>query len=214
MTGRPPSDFVGPDGHLRVPEVLPGGPTLRAVVARLLAHAAEDRHASARAVREALLAPMTDGGSLTPRSTGALAVVATRPDRRMLRQLAVSPTRMLFPSRRPSRPVTARMYIVALLVGMITLGVGPIYNYVVYLRRRARLERFLAVGTPAVGHVLSTELESDWIEVVYEYSADGAQRRGVDRVFPSVAHAWQPGDTVQVLYIVGAEYDSVVVSTC
>ena len=50
----------------------------------------------------------------------------------------------------------------AALLAVITLGFAPIYNYVVYLRRRARLERFLAAGTPAAGRVLRTELESDW----------------------------------------------------
>lgn len=65
MTGRPPADFVSPDGHLRVPEVLPGGPTLRAVVTRLLAHAA-------------LLAVVADAGSITSPPTRALAVTATR----------------------------------------------------------------------------------------------------------------------------------------
>lgn len=78
MTGRPPADFVSPDGHLRVPEVLPGGPTLRAVVTRLLAHAAEDRYASAREVRAALLAVVADAGSITSPPTRALAVTATR----------------------------------------------------------------------------------------------------------------------------------------
>lgn len=218
VTGRPPADFVGPDGQLRVPEDLPGGPTLRAVLVKLLAHAPGDRYATARAAREALLSAIAaPERSIAVRPASPLVPTGTtRPEPALLRQLAISPTRMLFTSRRPSAPVTAWMLLAAVLTGLLTLGFLPIYSHVIYRQRRERLRRFLAEGTPVEARLLRTESrdEWNWVETTYEYRADGVLRRGVDQVFPAVARGWQPGDTVRVLYIAGVEYDSMVIETC
>jgi serine/threonine protein kinase len=55
LTGRPPKDFMNDDGRIQVPEMLPGEPRLRIVIARLLRPSPAERFASAREVRDALV---------------------------------------------------------------------------------------------------------------------------------------------------------------
>src|SRR6185369_12824465 len=55
MTGRPPRDFMTPEGRIEVPDALPGDPRLRAIIARLLRPSPAERFATARDVRHAAL---------------------------------------------------------------------------------------------------------------------------------------------------------------
>ena len=47
--------------------------------------------------------------------------------------------------------------------------------------------------------------------VRYEFTADGAPRRGSDLVLPPIADRWRAGD-IEVLYLSERGYDSVIVS--
>lgn len=48
--------------------------------------------------------------------------------------------------------------------------------------------------------------------VRYEFTADGATRRGSDLVLPPIADRWRAGDRIEVLYLSERGYDSVIVS--
>ncbi len=215
-TGRPPSDFAGSDGTISVPEPLPGGEVLRAVLVRLLAPAASQRPASARAAREMVLAGVTaptaavalrgSERALAP-ATGAL--IGDRAE--LFEKLVLSPTQMMFPQRQRS-DLTFAMTIGLLFLTIFTFGVVPLAYLSAFRRRSARLAHFLSRGEPAAARLLQVDKSAEWYEVVYEFEAGGARRRGSDKVTLRVARHWQPGDTVQVLYIAAEQYDSVVVS--
>ena len=54
---------------------------------------------------------------------------------------------------------------------------------------------------------------SKLVRVRYEFEADGRRQRGSDWVLPSIADKWEVGDSIEVLYLPDADYDSVIVST-
>src|SRR5687768_8256087 len=56
-TGRPPKDFMTAEGRIEVPGDVPADARLRAVISRMLRPSPPERFASAREVRQALLAP-------------------------------------------------------------------------------------------------------------------------------------------------------------
>ena len=66
LTGRPPRDFMNDHGRIEVPATLPGEPRLRAVIERLLRPSPAERFASAREVRNALVAPTSMAVSVAP----------------------------------------------------------------------------------------------------------------------------------------------------
>ena len=49
--------------------------------------------------------------------------------------------------------------------------------------------------------------------VRYEFALDGRRHRGSDLVLPPVAERWDPGWSIQILYLPERDYDSVIVST-
>ncbi|MEZ4450626.1 MAG: serine/threonine-protein kinase [Nannocystaceae bacterium] len=226
-TGRPPSDFVDPEGHLQVPGELPGGPLLRGVLARLCAHAPAARYPSARAVREAIMGSMLGAGgssgagaapvdvssivALAPTGGGALAASGPIDDAR-LRLLAPGPMRSMFYWRRPNEPLHFGHFSGFLFLTLISLGLVPIILVVVSRTRRLRLARFVREGARADARVLRVEKSEGSVEVTYEFVADGAPRRGADTVFPGIARRWGVGDRIEVLYIAADDYDSVIIS--
>ena len=104
-----------------------------------------------------------------------------------------------------------------LFFSAITAGVLPMVFYGISSARRRRVRRFLREGVLATGEILSIAQESTAFgekvaRVSYQFEADG-RRRDADRVHPGIAHRWQPGDLVYVLYIEREDYDSVIIST-
>ena len=104
-----------------------------------------------------------------------------------------------------------------LFFSAVTAGIMPMVFMSIASARRRRLRRFLRDGTLTTAEVLEIALEPTAFgekiaRVTYQFEADG-RRRDADRVLPVVAHRWQPGDLVQILYIVEEDYDSVIIST-
>jgi hypothetical protein len=210
-TGRPPSEFVGPDGHLRVPDELPGGPVLRAVLARMVAHAPGDRYASAREVRRALLGQvvgaMVPGAAATSR---ALAPVV--PDAAMLRRLAPGAMRGFY-GLDPHKPLRFGHILLFILLSLMSAGIVPMVFVGTSRSRRARVARFLRDGKPAEARVLQVERGFDSVVVTYEFLVDGVLRRGGETNPRPSPRRMQPGDRISILYIADEEYDSVIVGT-
>lgn len=220
VTGRPPTDFAGPDGAVRVPEGLPGGDALRGVLVRLLAPAASERVPSARAAREALLGGLAGGAAapvqLALRVKGSTALEpasAGLTGRRAeaFEKLALSPLQLMFYWRKPTTS-PALIALLTALVALFSLGIVPLIYGVMYRSRRARLEHFFTRGEPAEARVLRIDNRLEHYEVAYEFKVGGVAHRGLDKVIPAVARSWQPGDQIQVLYIADEDHDSVVVN--
>lgn len=214
LTGRSPAEFVGEGGRIEVPADLPGGPLLGGVITRLLAPAASDRYASARATRDALLGGVAEPGSraLVPATVSSSLAPLLDPQQRdrRLRELAVGPVRVMFPNLRPSDPVPAAYMLGFVLLAAISFGLTLFIAYVQAKQREGRLRYFFREGRPALARLLGNDGRGVW---TYEFVVDGVPRRGADAPLPSIARRWHPGDTVQVLYVPGGDYDSAIVET-
>ncbi len=223
ITGRGPAEFATSDGVVAVPPDLPGGPGLRAVLARLLAPTASARYQSAREVREALLAPVL-GPQEVPRSAALVRVqpAALAPGPRTIEgelktrfdRVVIGPMNMLYSSHRPSQPLSGRQRLLAVLFGLLSLGIVPLVYGLWYLSRKARVRGFFERGVPASGRILQVQNTSyEWLEVTYEFTLAGVTHRGADTMFPAVARLWQAGDAVEVLTLPDQDFDSIIVSS-
>ncbi|MBL8974680.1 MAG: serine/threonine protein kinase [Myxococcales bacterium] len=223
ITGRGPAEFATGDGVVEVPPDLPGGPVLRAVLARLLAPTASARYQSARAVREALLAPAI-GPQEAPRSAALVRVpsVALAPGPRTIEgelrtrfdRVVIGPVNLLYSSHRPSQPLSGQQRMLALLFGLLSLGIVPLVYLLWYASRRARVRRFFEHGVPASGRILQVQNTSyEWIEVTHEFTLAGVTHRGADTMFPAVARLWQAGDEVELLVLPDQGFDSIIISS-
>lgn len=224
ITGRGPTEFASRDGVVEVPADLPGGPVLRGVLARLLAQSASARYQSAREVREALLAPAL-AATEAPRPAALVRVqqpTALAPGPRAIEgelkqrfeQVVVGPMQMLYTGRLPSQPLTGMQRTLVALFGLLTVGIIPLVYYLWHASRRTRARPFFERGVPATGRIVQVQKDTlEWIEVTYEFTFEGATRRGADTVFPAVGRLWRPGDEVELLVLPDLRYDSIIVSS-
>lgn len=221
ITRRPPSEFASRDGVVEVPVDLPGGAGLRGVIARLLAPTASARYQSARAVRDALLAPVVDA---SPRSVAlapippTTSVLAPTPRalagelRTRFDQVALSPARLLFADHHPAQPLSLPQRSLLVLFGLISLGIVPIIFWISYNARCTRARPFFQHGVPVSGRVLQVQ-KAEWIQVTYEFDHAGAAHRGVDTIIPAVAGRWQPGDVIELLVLPERNHDSIIITS-
>ena len=223
ITGRGPSEFATGDGVVAVPADLPGGPVLREVMVRLLAPSASARYQSARAVRDALLAPAV-GPTEAPRSTALVRVQpsALAPGPRKIEgelgkrfnQVVIGPMQMLYSTHQPSRPLSGSQRMLAVLLGLVTFGIVPLVYLLWHASRRTRTRMFFERGVPASGKILQVQKDSlEWFEITYEFTLEGVTHRGSDTMFPAVARLWQAGDEVEVLVLPDQRFDSIIVSS-
>ena len=224
VTGRGPADFATRDGVVEVPADLPGGPVLRAVLARLLAPLASARYQSARELRDALLAP-TIGATEAPRSAALVRVrsSALAPGPRKIAgelktrfdRVVISPTNMLYSGHRPGLPLSVKQRLLAVLLGFLTFGVVPLVYVIWHASRRARARVFFERGVATSGRILQVQNNTsvEWFEVTYEFTLAGVTHRGADTMFPAVARLWQAGDEVELLVLPDQEFDSIIVSS-
>lgn len=234
LSGRPPKDFLTADGRVQVPATLSGDARMRAIITRLLQASPAERFASAREVRQALLAGLGTNAIapvLRPLPTGAVtafasqqaalfAVTTPRPlDRaakEYLNQIAPTAWEMSTTGSKPGERPTIGVYAATIFLSIVTLGAVPIIFTALARQRRRRLTRFVRDGHPAIARVRGSRIEvsafgQEMTKVSYEFEADGAMRRDADTVLPAVGDRWRDGDLIQVLYLPGV-YDSVIVS--
>jgi hypothetical protein len=237
VTGRPPREFMGEEGRIRVPATLPGDPRLASLLARLLRPSPAERFASAREALHALLAPPSTAlvalpagaapdaaeGRRVARFTAAAVALPPTPRpldgamRALLDRAAPSLWAYMDSSGKPGDRVGAMDVALRGFYSLISFGLVPAILYAAARGRRRRVGRFLRDGESAMAEVLAVLHETSaagetLVRVTYEFEADGARRRDTDRLLPVIAGRWQPGDHVQVLYLASEGYDSVILS--
>jgi hypothetical protein len=230
LTGRPPRDFVDDGGRINVPGELPGDPRLRPIIARMLRPSPAERFASARDIRHALLSPVNLGVSVA--ATQTRPVGRTAPDPALLRpvprtidgataalldRVAPSAWELMDTSSKPTEDVGVFDVLSLVFFSIATAGILPLVFVTMARARRRRLRHFFRDGIPALARVLSIRPEPaafarQLARVAYEFEVDSVVHRDTDTVVPAVADRWQPGDLLQILYLPGSDFDSVIVS--
>lgn len=234
LTGRAPRDFMNEEGRIQVPESLPGEPRVRDVLARLLRPSPAERFSSARDVRSALT-----GASFVPARSHAASLAATIPvrhdvdamvqslppaprqlegeTRRLMKAASPSAFRMMNASEKTSYEWSVVDVLTIAFLSTITAGLLPIIFGSMARARRRLLKRFFREGVPGSAEVLRIESENTAFgeklaRVNYQFEVDGRLRRDSDMVLPAIAHRWQPGDRIPILYLPAGANDSVIVA--
>ena len=236
FTGRAPREFMNDEGRIQVPTSLPGEPRLRDVLARLLRPSPAERFSSARDVRSALtggaIVPVRSGSS----STSLAAAIPVRHDvdamvqalppapraldgetRRLMRAAAPGAVRMMYASEKASYEWSVVDVLTIIFLSTITAGLLPIIFGSMASARRRLLKKFFRDGVPGSAEVLRIESENTAFgeklaRVNYQFEVDGRPRRDSDLVLPAIAHRWQPGDRIPILYLPAGANDSVIVA--
>ena len=236
LTGRAPREFMNEEGRIQVPQTLPGEPRLADVLARLLRPSPAERFASARDVRAALTgstalavrppasAPLVTGRAIVPDRNSPLVTLPPAPraltgdTRALLDAASPSTFRMMSASEKSSRDGWSVMDVLSItFLSIITAGILPIVFASMASARRRLLRRFFRDGVPGTAEVLRIESENTAFgeklaRINYQFEIDGQVRRDSDLVLPVIAHRWQPGDRIPILYIPDGNCDSVVVA--
>ena len=234
LTGRAPRDFMNEEGRIQVPESLPGEGRLRDVLARLLRPSPAERFSSARDVRAALA-----GGAIAPVRAGTASLTTAVPVRhdvdamvqslppaprplegatkRLMKAAAPSAYRMMNASEKSSYERSLVDVLTIIFLSAITAGLLPIIFGSMASARRRLLKRFFRDGVPGSAEVLRIESENTAFgeklaRVNYQFEVDGRLRRDSDMVLPAIAHRWQPGDRIPILYLPTGANDSVIVA--
>jgi serine/threonine protein kinase len=234
VTGRPPREFMNAEGRIEVPEL--GDRRLRPVLARMLRPSPAERPANAREVRQMLLsaggaAPAESPvASVQPVAVALLPAHASLPaalaepapraiqgaTADLLRRVAPSALELMDSNNKPE-PWGVLDWVTVGFFSVLTVGILPLLFTTLARSRRRRVRRFIQLGTPAAAQITAIRQEKiafdvQMSRVSYQFDADGAIHRDTDDVLPVVADRWRPGDTVQVLYMAGQDYDSIIVS--
>jgi hypothetical protein len=102
-------------------------------------------------------------------------------------------------------------------LSLVTIGILPAVFWSLAFRRRQRYRTFIQHGHLANARILDIAPKDVGFgvkhsKVRYEFEADGRLYRDSDVVLPVIADRWDPGMTIQVLYMPEHNYESVIVS--
>ena len=240
VTGRAPPQFMSGEGRIEVPATLPCGDPLRGVLVRLLAPSPADRYQSAREARAGLLGIASQPGkvpstAVAPREPisppglrqlaplpAALLEPGPRPltgeTRALMKRVVSNPLQLMSPQEKQSKGIDIASFLLIGCLSLFTAGILPMWFLSIYLTRKRRSKRFFTEGVPAIARISDmVKRDIGWGEhlmrVRYEFEADGRLHRGSDDVLAFVAELWEPGDTVQILYLPDADCESLIIST-
>ena len=236
LTGRAPRDFMNDEGRIQVPDPLPGEERLGMVIARLLRPSPAERFARARDVRDALVNPAAAPAvparrHLAPVSGAPMmyqaGVIASLPPaprplegpvKDLLERAAPGTLRMMIGSEKNAQGWGAVEIGTFIFLSAVTIGIMPLIFYSMARSRRRLLAHFLQHGTPGTAEILNITTESTAFgeklaRVNYEFRLNGQLHRDSDMVLPVIAHRFQPGDSVPILYLPDRNYDSVIAAT-
>jgi serine/threonine protein kinase len=222
LTGRPPTEFMTENARLNVPEALPGGESLRAILGRMLRTNPAERFPTAREVRSALLRGTAAGTVAVALNPAVAAPVSAAPrklagdTRRLWRKAAYSSWDLLTTDTDPGVPPNLLDVLLLGVLSVVTVGIMPAIFVSRAMARRQRLKPFFVHGTPAVARVLDMakekiEFGAQLRRVRYAFEADGRRHLGSDRILPAVAERLEADSPIHILYLPDRDYDSVIV---
>lgn len=238
LTGRPPPEFMSTAGRLEVPANLPCGEPMRQVLVRLLSPAQADRFQAAREVKSAMfgqsLGLVSAPGRPVPDDIEGRAPVqhrsadllelgpiprSPRETARVLRKIAYTPWELMDTAYRGGKGRQGVVDI-ALFVffSVITVGILPAVFWGMARSRRRRLTPFIRNGLLTTARVRDmvtekTAFDEKITRVRYEFEVEGRRHRGSDQVLPQIAERWDPGDSIQILYLPEQDCDSVIIAS-
>jgi serine/threonine protein kinase len=98
---------------------------------------------------------------------------------------------------------------------VVTVGILPLVFVSIAQQRKRRLRRLFRFGTPALAEILDFRKEDVGFHVTlmrvrYEFVADGQTWRGSDLTLPVIADRWRAGERIEILYLPGRNYDSMI----
>jgi hypothetical protein len=216
VSGMPPHEFPYDTGRIEVPDDLPADPRLVRLIRALLEPAPRQRPASPAAARAIYLSEPSPVASkalvAAPRATNAIAVMGGDGPRYV--ELGPPPRAVDGPyadvyrdlvdpfaiHRLIRNPLTRAL--AALGLGVITLGILPIWYWADQAQRKRRYHRLFTDGEATVGRILSVTVEEGGMasNVKFGYEAEGVEYRGFMQLPVKLARYWGEGDPVTVLY--------------
>jgi len=181
----------------------------------------------------------TAGGSLTISGVEALAAevdlapALVREAARSLTALSPAPRELVGTTRERFREVAYSMWqlmdpttpldeswgfgdlLGVVFFSVVTAGILPLVFLTLASSRRRRLRRFFKQGTPTLAEIIDFRPEDVGFQVMltrvrYEFTADGQTRRGSDLTLPVIADRWRAGERIEILYLPGRNYDSMI----
>ncbi len=140
------------------------------------------------------------------------------PTRTRLQEVAYSAWQLMGPTTAPGESRGFMDVLGLIFYSALTVGILPLVFAGIARSRKRRLRRFFERGVPALaeiidfrGQVLAGHVKLT--RVRYEFRADGQTWRGSDLTLPVVADRWRVGDRIEILYIPGRDYDSMIATS-
>jgi hypothetical protein len=135
--------------------------------------------------------------------------------RARFREVAYSAWQLMDPNTPPGEGWGFTDLVGVIFFSVITAGILPMVFVGLSQSRKRRLRRFFQLGTPAAAEVLDFREEDVGFQVKltrvrYEFVADGQTWRGSDLTLPVIADRWRAGDRIEILYLPGRNYDSMI----
>jgi hypothetical protein len=215
VSGVPPHDFPYDTGRIEVPDDLPADPRLVRLIRALLEPAPRQRPASPAAARAIYVSePSVANKALVagPRMTNAIAVMGGDGPRYVDVGPAprtidgpfadvyldlIDPFAMFRLIANPLSRVLAEFGL-----GVITIGILPIWYWADRERRKRRYRRLFTDGETILGRVLGVTVEEGGVvaNAKYGYEVEGVEYRGFMQLPIRLARYWSEGDPVTVLY--------------
>jgi serine/threonine protein kinase len=213
VSGMPPHDFPFDNGRIEVPDDLPAEPRLTALIKALLEPAPRKRPASAAAARAIYENTQSKQLALPTRApTTAIAVMTGEgprfvevgpPPRDPEGELADVYLDLIDPwalYRLIRKPLVRRL--TALGLGVVTLGVIPLWILIYRADRIRRYRRLFIDGPAIVGRIVGVVNEEGGgsATVKYGYQVDGLEYRAFMEMPTKLGRYWSDGDAVTVLH--------------
>jgi hypothetical protein len=172
---------------------------------------------------EALGAEVDLAPSLVREAARSLATLGPAPRalegtaRTRFREVAYSTWQLMDPTTPPEEGWGFGDLLGVIFFSIVTAGILPMVFFSLSQSRKRRLGKFFRLGIPAPAEIVDFRPEDVGFEVKltrvrYEFVADGQTRRGSDLTLPVIADRWRPGDRIEILYLAGRNYDSMIAS--
>jgi serine/threonine protein kinase len=131
------------------------------------------------------------------------------------REVAYSAWQLMDPTNPPDEGWGLTDLLSVIFFSVLTAGILPMVFFSLASSRKRRLRGFFRNGSVTTAEIIEFRDEAVGFDVKltrvrYEFTADGRTHRGSDVTLPVVADRWRIGDRIEILYLPGRNYDSVI----